>query len=89
MGSTKYIGITARTEIKMNKVIMAVPRTLIISIDKAFKSEIGFIFKEYPIFQGEDNDDKDFNILALYLILEKMKGKKSFFEPYLNCVDLA
>jgi hypothetical protein len=54
---------------------MSVPKTLIIGIDRARNSELRNILDANPIFSGEDNDDKDFNILTLFLIMEKMKGK--------------
>lgn len=68
---------------------MAVPKAIIIGIDRVRQSEIAFLLDKYPCFNGEDNDDKDFNILTLFLILEKMKGKDSFFAPYLDCITIA
>jgi hypothetical protein len=86
---TDYLGIAAEREIKKNTVIMGVPKRIIIGIDRVRESELQNIIERYPLFEGETNDDKDFNILALFLIMEKMKKEDSFFAPYLNCIDIA
>ena len=36
---------------------------------------------------SEEADDSDYNILTLYLIMEKMKGKKSKFYEYIQVVE--
>jgi len=40
----------------------------------------GFRYPE--LFDEEKCGDADFNILALYLMFEKLKGDKSFWHPY-------
>lgn len=69
-----YMGIAADRDIKKNSIILAVPKKLIIGIDLVKHSQLGSIIQQYAFFQGEDNDDKDFNILALFIIMEKMKA---------------
>lgn len=84
-----YIGIAAASDIKMNTIILAVPKSLIIGISTVKASPLADILEKHIIFKGDDNDDKDFNILALFIIMEKMKGQKSFFAPYLDCIEIA
>lgn len=49
---TNYIGLAASEDIPRNTVIMAVPKAMIIGIDKVRQSEIGFLLEKYPCFNG-------------------------------------
>lgn len=84
-----YTGIAADEDIPKNTIVIAVPKNLIIGVERVRSSELGSVLQESPIFGGEANDDKDFNVLALFLVMEKMKGGRSFFAPYLDCIDVA
>jgi hypothetical protein len=39
------------------------------------------------LFDEAENNDAEFNILALFILNEKLKGAKSFFKPYLDAVQ--
>ena len=41
------------------------------------------------MFDPEDNDDADFNKLALFILWEKNKGKKSFWYPFFQVVEFS
>lgn len=73
----------------MNTIILTVPKSLVIGISTVRESSLAGVLETHSIFKGDDNDDKDFNILALFIIMEKMKGEKSFFAPYLDCIEIA
>lgn len=86
---TNYLGVAATRDIPRNTVIMSVPKSMIIGVERVKSSELGGVMRGVEVFEGEDNDDKDFNMLALFVIMEKMKGPQSFFAPYLDCITLA
>jgi hypothetical protein len=66
---------------------MAIPKKIIIGTSRVKQSELKDIITEYLILHNEDDDDTDYNILCLYLIMEHMKGESSFFFPYLELLD--
>lgn len=43
---------------------------------------LAFIFRFPELFDEEKCGDADFNILAIYLMAEKLKGEESFWAPY-------
>lgn len=38
-------------------------------------------------FDEKHANDAEFNVLAIWVLHEKLKGQKSFFAPYLNIVN--
>ena len=47
------------------------------------------IFDENENFfqKGGENHDAEFNVLAFFILYEKLKGEKSFWFPYLDLVQ--
>jgi hypothetical protein len=46
---------------------------------------LSLIIDENPeLFLEEENQDADFNILTLFVMKEKMKGKNSFYFDWFN-----
>ncbi|EWS71999.1 RuBisCO LSMT substrate-binding protein (macronuclear) [Tetrahymena thermophila SB210] len=76
-------GIAADQDISPQKVILAIPNKLIISEDKVYGCDLEEVLEKFPeLFDEEKCGDADFNILALYLMYEKLKGEQSFWHPY-------
>jgi hypothetical protein len=51
-------------------------------------SELQDIVKFHPdYFEEELNDDGDFNKLTLFVMYEKLKGKKSFWAPMFELTE--
>ena len=69
-----YLGLLASKDIKINKVILAVPQHLIISLTKVKQSELKHLIEKEQILNDEDDSDTEFNVLVLYLIYEHLKG---------------
>jgi len=84
-----YLGLLAGKDIKINKVVLAVPQHLIITLSKARNSELKHLIEKETILNDEDDSDTEFNVLVLYLIYEHLKGEKSFYYPYLAAVGEA
>lgn len=70
----EYLGLLAGRDIKINKVVLAVPQHLIITLSKVRNSELKGIIEKEPILNDEEDSDTEFNVLALYLIFEHLKG---------------
>ncbi|EGR33354.1 SET domain protein [Ichthyophthirius multifiliis] len=84
-GPTGYIGVIAKEEIPANKVFVAIPNNLLLSTYLVEQSELKVILEENPhLFDLDEDDDAQFNKLALYLMKEKIKGENSFWYPYLQ-----
>lgn len=48
---------------------------------------LGPIIDENPdYFDYDENEDGDFNKLAMFLVYEKIKGDKSFWKPYFDVI---
>lgn len=79
------------------KIYYQVPHKLVITAKKAFYSDINFIFRENPEFFTNDVHLQGIHampilkgkILVLYLAKERMKGKDSFWYPFIctACVE--
>ena len=64
---------------------MAIPNKLMISALLVEDSELAEIIEKFEfIFDGEQNEESDFNKLTLFLTYHKLIGQKSFYFPMLN-----
>jgi hypothetical protein len=62
-------GVAVKEDIKHNEAIIFVPNKLLISVERAESSEIGFVFRNHDnVFKG--NADKDFLILSVFIMFE-------------------
>lgn len=84
-----YLGLLAGSDIKINKVVLAVPQRLIITLSTVRNSELSRLVQKESILNDEEDSDTEFNLLVLFLIYEHMKGEKSFYHPYLQAVGNA
>jgi hypothetical protein len=73
----EYLGVATNKPIKANKVILAIPQTLCISLSKVRSSPLKAILDKHDMFHDEEDSDMEFNVLALYLIYERMKSNSS------------
>lgn len=81
-------GVGAKDNIPANTIIMSIPNKILISVKKALKSDLKDMYKAHPlIFDESKNHDAEFNILAVFVIYEKLKNENSFYFPYLNSID--
>ncbi len=71
-----YTGVSVNAQVKANKVVIAVPQSIIITADVAKASPIKDVLKKYDIFTDEDDSDTEFNVLAMFILYEKMKSKE-------------
>jgi hypothetical protein len=57
--------------------------------DRVRGGELKKIFEENCDFfeKGGKNHDAEFNVLAFFILFEKLKGEKSFWHPYLDLVE--
>lgn len=63
-----------------------VPGKILITVEKAKSSEIGYIFSSHDkIFKS--TADREFLILLVYMIYENQKGKDSFWFPYFDAIN--
>ena len=70
----------------MNEAFIFIPNKCLITVERALSSEIGFIFENHDnLFKA--NEDRDFYILAVFLLFEFEKREHSFWFPYFNAVD--
>lgn len=63
---------------------------MLISLKKIKKGELSEIFKDRDnsdLFNDKQAGDAEFNIIATYLIYEKLKGEESFFKPYFDIIE--
>jgi hypothetical protein len=63
-----------------------VPSKVLITVEKALASEIGFIYEKHESIFNQTND-RDYLILLLFLIYEHQKEDKSFWYPYFNAIN--
>ena len=81
-----YVGSAAKEDIAPNEIYVYVPNRVLITVERARHSEIGFIFEKHQsIFKA--NEDRDFLVLLVFLIYEHSKGASSFWHPYFQAVD--
>jgi len=61
---------------------------MIISVQLAFNSELNIVFRNHKLLYSKQyNIDAEFNILATFLMHEKIKKHSSFFQPYIDLVE--
>lgn len=78
------VGVVATEKIEANKVVACIPNKLIINKKSIMRSDIGPLIEKYPkIFNEKVYSSNEFNYFVVFLIHEKLKGKKSFFYEYL------
>lgn len=76
----------AKEFIAHDSVIVKIPRKLIIDLSVIENSEIACFITENPLLFEDSKDEKEKNllILAIFIMREKIKGKKSFYYPFLS-----
>ena len=80
------IGCSAKENIEKNEAIVYVPNKLLITVERARTSEIGFVFDNHEsIFKA--TTDRDTLTLILFVMYEQSKGQDSFWYPYFQAVD--
>ncbi|EGR32186.1 SET domain protein [Ichthyophthirius multifiliis] len=87
-GNEGLKGVIATENIPANTVICCIPIKLIITTKKIKESELKQIYKENPdIFSEKRNYDGESDMVAAFLIYEKLKGEDSFYYPYFQTVE--
>ena len=78
------LGISSKSDIPAYSVFAMIPSNIIISQNQIESdSEVGQIFVDYrPNFN--ENEDGEFLRIIAYIMFQKLKGKKSFWNPYLE-----
>jgi hypothetical protein len=80
------VGSACKEDIEPNEAYIYVPNKLLITVERARASEIGFIFDNHEsIFKN--NEDRDFLTILLFMIYEHQKGDQSFWYPYFDAID--
>ena len=75
------VGSTAKDEIFHNEAFIYIPIKILITVERALSSEIGFIFEKHvSIFKS--TEDRDYLILLMFLIYEHQRGENSLWFPY-------
>ena len=58
------------------------------SLLKVKEGELKPILKRFKhLYNMDHSEDAEFNILALFILREKILGEKSFWKPYLDTID--
>ncbi|CAD8075820.1 unnamed protein product [Paramecium sonneborni] len=82
------IGVIATEDLPSNSAIICIPQSLIISPNKCKRSNLNQVYNSHPeVFDQEETNDGDFNILIFYIFNEKKKGEQSFYYPYINAIQ--
>lgn len=86
-GSENLRGVVCTKDIKPYEAIMYVPHKLLITTQMTKDHPIlGQIVLDHPsIFKT--SGDWEYNLLILFLIHERCKGKESFWHPYLDTIQ--
>lgn len=70
------------------KALIVVPNKIIITTELVVQSELKVIIEDYPnLFDESENADADFNILTLFILKERTKGKESFYYNWFAITD--
>ena len=80
------VGSSAKEPIADNETILYVPSKVLITVEKALSSEIGFIYQKHDSIFNSTND-RDYLVLLLFLIFEHQKEEKSFWYPYFCAIN--
>lgn len=75
-------GMAATRDIKPYEAILFVPNSMLVSVKSCKEDKfLGKIIEKYPEVFGNE-DDGDYNILTLFLLRERMRGKNLFKTEY-------
>ncbi|KAB0796778.1 hypothetical protein PPYR_10839 [Photinus pyralis] len=72
------LGLLAERDVEESSLIITVPEALMMTIDAAEKSELGYLLETDPMLKNMPNV-----ALAIFLLLENFRGK-SFWKPYMD-----
>ncbi|CAK69794.1 unnamed protein product (macronuclear) [Paramecium tetraurelia] len=82
------IGVVASEDLPSDTVIICIPQSLIISPDKCKQSTLITVYNSHPeMFDEEETNEAEFNILTFYMFNEKKKGEQSFYYPYIQAIQ--
>lgn len=80
------MGAMAKNDITSSKAFMFVPYKIIISPGVCLSSEIAHVFLSHPYWFKGHESSVDY-MLYVFLIFEKLKGRKSFYYPYFQVAE--
>ncbi|CAD8145583.1 unnamed protein product [Paramecium pentaurelia] len=81
-------GVVASEDIPSNTAIICIPQSLIISPDKCKKSILNKVYISHPeMFDEEETNNAEYNMLIFYMFNEKKKGELSFYYPYIQAIQ--
>lgn len=83
-GEFNIVGVAASDHIPSNKAVVCIPNKLLINKERIINGELKeLITSNYSLFDEKLYPSNEFNIFSVFLIYEKLKGKNSFYFPYL------
>lgn len=71
-------GLQATKNLSKGEVICSMPKTLMMTVENVKQSSLKQLYNSDPILKNMDNV-----ALALFLVLEYLKGTNSFWHPYI------
>ncbi|CAD8064909.1 unnamed protein product [Paramecium sonneborni] len=81
-------GMIALEDLPSNTAIICIPQSLIISPNKCKRSNLVSVYNSHPeMFDEEETNNADFNILTFYMYNEKKKGESSFYYSYIQAIQ--
>ncbi|CAD8159884.1 unnamed protein product [Paramecium pentaurelia] len=81
-------GVVASEDLPSDTAIICIPQSLIISPQKCKQSILNTVYNNHPeMFDEEENNEAEFNILTFYMFNEKKKGELSFYYPYIQAIQ--
>ena len=87
-GPLNIVGAMATCDIPSNKVVVCIPNRLLINKQRILNGELrDLINTNYSLFDEKLYPSNEFNIFVVFLIYEKLKGKSSFFFPYIQIIQ--
>ena len=82
------LGCLAEEDINPREAYAFIPNTICISTEKARNSEISHVYRKHPeLF--ENNGERDYYVMILFLMYERAKGIKSFWHPYFEICEIS
>ena len=78
-------GVRALQDIQPYEAFLYVPNKLIISAEHAKQSELAPIFKSHDSL-FVTNPHREYFIVLMFIIWEKLKPEGSFYDPYFECI---
>ncbi len=76
----------ARTDVPPLKVFLFIPQNLIICDPLVQASELGPIVRKHPEVFKEHYDAEYLRLIA-FIMMERLKGERSFWKPYFDIVN--